>query len=138
MAIEWNKTLSTGILWQDSQHKELFKRIDSLLDAMHAGLGKEEVKRLFRFLDEYFVIHFEAEERAMNSAGYPDMLAHLAEHTRFIDDIAELKKRCVAGITTALILKTQREVQDWLVNHIGTTDKAMAAFILKSGRLGRI
>lgn len=132
MAIEWSKTLSTGILWQDTQHKELFRKINNLLDAMSAGLGKEEVKRLFKFLDDYFVGHFEAEEHAMNSASYPDMLSHLVEHTRFIEDVAALKKECAGGVTGAFVMKVEARVVDWLINHIGSADKAMAGFILKA------
>lgn len=65
MGIEWSSYLATGVDWQDSHHRELFKRINRLLDAMASGYGKEEVANLFNFLDQYFVVHFEAENEAM-------------------------------------------------------------------------
>lgn len=132
LAIEWSPGLSTGVPWQDKQHKELFKRMDSLIEAMNMGRGKEEVSRLLKFLDDYFVVHFEAEEQAMNKYGYPGTVSHLAAHTRFIDDMAVLKGEFAKGPTTTLVIKVQRQVVDWLINHIGGIDKELGAFILKA------
>ncbi|MBI5644094.1 MAG: hemerythrin family protein [Deltaproteobacteria bacterium] len=129
MAIEWSNSLSTGLLWQDNQHKELFRRINSLLDAMNVGLGKEEVVRLFKFLDDYIVVHFEAEETAMSKNNFPGMLAHLAQHTRFIENISRLREECRENISTGLVIKVQREVVDWLINHIGGIDKELGTFL---------
>lgn len=129
MAIEWSDSLLTGLEWQDFQHRELFSRINSLLDAMNMGFGKDEVLRLFEFLDEYFVIHFDAEEQAMHKYDYPDTLAHIEEHTRFIDDIAKLRSVAVSGVSTGLVIKVQSRVVDWLISHIGSIDKSLGAFI---------
>ena len=133
MSIEWSNTLSTGLEWQDRHHKELFKRINKLLDAMTLGYGKEELVKVFDFLDDYFVFHFEAEEQAMSKFSYPGMIAHLAEHTGFIERVSKLRDECKKGPSAALAIKTQREVVDWLLNHIGGIDKTLGAFILKAG-----
>jgi len=37
MAIEWTNDLATGVSEIDYQHKELFRRINSLLDACREG-----------------------------------------------------------------------------------------------------
>ncbi len=132
MSTEWSGTFSTGVEWQDRHHKELFKRINALLDAMNAGMGKEEVLRLFKFLDEYFVLHFDAEEKAMYETDYPAALAHVAEHKGFIAEIAKLEDECRrTGMSTALVIKTQGKVVDWLLSHIAKSDKALGAHILK-------
>jgi len=133
MSIEWSNTLSTGLEWQDRHHKELFKRINALLEAMTLGHGKEEVGKVFDFLDDYFVFHFEAEEQAMSKYNYPSMISHLAEHTGFIERIAELREEFRKGPSTALAIRVQREVVDWLIRHIGDVDKNLGAFILKAG-----
>lgn len=133
MSIEWSNTLSTGLEWQDRHHKELFKRINKLLDAMTLGYGKDELVKVFDFLDDYFVFHFEAEEQAMSKFSYPGMITHLAEHTGFIERISELRDECKKGPSTALAIRTQREIVDWLLNHIGGIDKTLGAFILKAG-----
>ena len=133
MGMEWSRNLSTGLDWQDRHHKELFKRINRLLDAMAVGYGKDEVRTIFDFLDEYFVTHFEAEEQAMDKYHYPGMVAHLAEHTGFIDEIARLRKEFESGPSSALVIKVQREVVDWLINHIGELDKSLGCFLKAAG-----
>ncbi len=130
MAIEWSDSLSTGIPWQDRQHKELFNRISSLIDAINVGLGRDEVMKLFRFLDDYFVVHFDDEEQVMNKLHYPESLAHIEQHTRFIDDIAELRNYASeTGLSASVVIQVQRRVVDWLINHIGDTDQKFAAFV---------
>lgn len=132
MSIEWSKSLATGLEWQDNQHKELFKRISSLIDAMNVGLGREEVSRLFRFLDEYFVVHFEAEDEAMRKHNFPGGTFHMAEHRRFQQDVEVIKDECNGNVTTGTVIKVQRLVVDWLINHIGGIDKALGEFILRA------
>lgn len=129
MDIEWSDSFSTGIEWQDLQHRELFRRIKKLMYAMDSGMGREEVLRLFNFLDQYFVIHLETEERAMDEYGYPDILKHIEEHAKFIEDVSRLKEEAKNGVTAGLIIKTKRIVLDWFINHIGEMDKAFGAFM---------
>lgn len=131
MAIEWTTNLSTGVVWQDRQHKELFKRINKLLDAMTVGLGKEEVLRLFDFLDEYFVVHFEAEEQAMNRCNYANTIGHLTEHTSFIEDVARLRKETENNVSAVLIVEVEKRVVDWVINHFGGIDKELGECILQ-------
>lgn len=140
MGIEWTANLSTGIEWQDKHHKELFNKISRLIDAMTLGQGKEEVGSLFKFLDEYIVYHFEAEEQAMSKHAYPAAFIHTAEHTHFIEDIAALREEFAKGASTGLVIKVQRQVVDWLLNHICGPDKKLGEFLksVEGGRHGRL
>lgn len=65
MAIEWTQDLSTGSDEIDNQHKELFRRINSLLDACNQGKGREEIGKTVQFLEDYVITHFSAEEEYM-------------------------------------------------------------------------
>lgn len=132
MAIEWNRNLSTGVEWQDRHHKELFKRVNGLLDAMSVGMGKDELDRVFRFLDSYIVVHFDAEEQAMSKYGFPHAMEHLREHTGFIEEVAALRKEFADGASAVLVVKVQKLVVDWLINHIGGEDKKLGVHIIKS------
>ncbi len=128
--MEWNKILTTGVPWQDAQHIELFKRVNDLLHAINKGSGSEDVASLFAFLDEYIVYHFDAEEQAMHGSNYYDTVAHMAEHHRFIEDIARLRREGKAGMPLPeLIRKTESVVVDWLVNHIGGMDRYFGDFL---------
>jgi hemerythrin len=63
MAVAWTEELATGIEVIDDQHKELFRRIDGLLEACKAGKGREAVAGVLAFLENYVVEHFAAEEK---------------------------------------------------------------------------
>lgn len=71
MAILWTPDLATKVDEIDSQHRELFKRINDLLDACNQGRGKEEVQKVIRFLEEYVATHFGEEEKYMEKYNYP-------------------------------------------------------------------
>ncbi len=126
-------SLLTGVSWQDRQHKELIKRVNRLIEAIEQGKGMAELERLFTFLDEYMVIHFEAEEVAMHNHDYPDTVAHLREHTMFIEDLAGLREGMEHFAQEELEAKAERLLVDWLRNHIGRVDKKLGLF-LKGGR----
>jgi len=137
VSIEWSSGFSTGLVWQDRQHRELFRRINALLDAMTVGLGRVEVERIFKFLDEYFAVHFEAEERAMHGCAYPEELSHVKEHSDFIERMAALRTEFAEGATTRLVIKVQKEVVDWLINHIGGVDRALGLYLVRAGKRPR-
>jgi hemerythrin len=132
MAIGWRDDLLTGVEEIDTQHKELFRRFDDLLNACNEGKGNEEVLRLFTFLDEYVVAHFTAEERIMRLCGYRDYLEHKQEHRGFVRRLEELKRKFRdegAGLT--LVISTNKMMIEWLTRHIDKMDKEIAAYFGK-------
>ena len=79
MAIEWRESLATGHEEIDNQHKELFKRFNNLLTACNKGKGNEEVGNLLKFLSDYVVSHFAAEEQLQirhNFSGYQETISN--------------------------------------------------------------
>lgn len=135
MAIEWNNDLSIGVDEIDNQHKELFRRINALLDACTQGKGKGEVGRVINFLEDYIVKHFNAEEAIQKKHAYPDYESHKTLHDEFRKSFSELKKSFeTEGAGLPLVLRTNRTVVDWLVKHIGRVDKVLGGF-LKSENL---
>lgn len=130
MSLQWTPDLAVGVIEIDDQHKELFARVNSLLDAMRQGQGKEQVENTVAFLADYVVTHFAAEERYMLRLRYPDYEAHRKEHEDFIDDFARIKKELqVGGASTSLVIEINRRVGAWLSGHIRRTDKALGAFL---------
>ncbi|MEK6776135.1 MAG: bacteriohemerythrin [bacterium] len=130
MAIQWTEELGTGVDMIDNQHKELFKRINDLLDACGQGKGIEEVGKIIGFLEDYVVTHFSTEEKYMTQYDYPDQLTHKGQHRHFINNFSDLKKQFETdGAGVHIVILTNRVVVDWLNSHIRKVDKALGTFL---------
>jgi hemerythrin len=130
MAIEWTVDLSVGIAEIDEQHKELFKRINQLLEACNQGKGKETVGQTIEFLGNYVLEHFGSEEAQMIKYNYPDYSQHKAYHTEFIKSFSELKAKFEAdGPGSHIVIMTNRVVVGWLNSHIRNVDKLFGAYL---------
>ncbi len=130
MAIAWNDNLSIGVDQIDNQHKELIGRIDGLFDACNNGKGKEEVLKVIDYLGAYVITHFSDEEGLQKKYGYPEYNSHKLLHTQFVKDFGILKDTLNKdGVTPMIIIKMNKLLIDWLLNHIKKTDKELAVFL---------
>src|SRR3970282_1435784 len=50
MAFQWRHDLSVGFQEIDDQHKELFRKINDLLESIGQGRGIQEVKNMIKFI----------------------------------------------------------------------------------------
>ncbi len=130
MAILWTDDLATGVSIIDEQHKELFIRINALLEACGQGKGKIEVANVIDFLEGYVITHFAEEERYMITANYPAYSEHKAQHAEFMNNFAQLKATFRdEGPGVHVVVKTNHLVIDWLRTHIHKIDKALAGYL---------
>ena len=130
MAIEWNEKLATGNSNIDNQHKELFRRFDTLLAACNQRKGKEEVHNLLLFLGDYVKTHFSMEETLQKKHNYPHYSAHKKEHDGFILDLQKLEVQLqLEGASFPLVIQTNQTIVNWLIKHINVMDKEMAAYL---------
>lgn len=130
MPIQWRQSYDIGLKEVDDQHKELFDKINNLLDACSNNKGKEEVKSTIDFLGDYVLTHFKSEEKLQEKYGYPEYKAHKAVHDQFVKEFADLRKRFDdEGPTLQFVAMVNRVVVDWLIKHIGNVDKAFGTFI---------
>jgi hemerythrin len=130
MALRWEPSLEIGIAAVDEQHRELFRQVNALLDAMREQRGAEEVQRLLAFLGRYIVEHFAEEERLMREAGYPGLGPHRLEHRDFIRDFQSLREEFEAGgPSPAIVVRLNVWLCGWLRRHASDTDQAMGRFL---------
>ncbi len=130
MPVEWTDDLATGVGEIDKQHKELFRRIDNLLNACTRGKGRDEVMKVILFLDDYVTTHFSAEEKFMKKYDYSGYENHKAQHLEFMQNFSELKAQFdKEGTGVHLVVNTNYMVVEWLQNHIRKLDKALGAFL---------
>jgi len=107
MAFQWRHDLSVGFQEIDDQHKELFRKINDLLESIGQGRGIQEVK--------------------YNYNGYP---AQKTEHNKFIKVLDELKKKIgTSDVLLSSLLTVQKVTVDWLINHISKMDKTLGSFL---------
>lgn len=128
--IEWQDTLSVGVLEIDIQHKLLFERVNNFLQACQSEAENDTVHRLFWFLEAYAVTHFGEEEKLMQQAGYPEFAVHRSQHQQFVAEVGKIKERLmVEGPTPSLIDAMTRFISDWLVQHISNMDRGIGSFL---------
>jgi len=130
MGLEWKESLAVGVDEIDNQHKELFKAVNNLLDACSRGDGKEETEKMMKFLGEYVIRHFSAEERYQQRSGYPDYANHKKLHDEFIIEFKNMQEQYhKSGANGVLIIQMNKKVSDWLLRHIGRVDKALGEYL---------
>jgi len=130
MALTWDKSLTVGVKSIDSQHQELFRQANALLEAMMKGQGKPEIERMLGFLARYVIDHFAGEEKLMAQYRYPATAAHKQQHLDFVKRFGELKGEFDRlGATGEIAIGLNRFVCGWLREHICTTDTALGRFL---------
>ena len=135
--MEWNEKLAVGIKTIDSQHKELFKRINNLVTAIKQQRCKAEIDSVLKFLDDYARIHFSEEEKHMQETGYAGHEEQRADHKRYLAALAELKEQAsqprIQGSSYDLSATTNQVVVDWIVDHIMKVDMRFGEYLKKRG-----
>ncbi len=135
--MEWTEKLATGILTIDSQHKELFKRINNLVAAIKQQRCKSEIDGVLKFLDDYARVHFAEEERRMRETGYPGIQEQIEDHKRYLNALAELKAQAslprIQGSSYDLSATTNQMVVDWIVGHIKRLDMKFGEYLKSKG-----
>jgi len=130
MAFAWSPALETGNQVIDSQHKELIKAINNLLEACQQGQAQDKVGPTLDFLISYTKKHFAEEESLQLRSSYPDFQNHRKLHESLLKTVndlsAEMKKN---GPTPVFVNNFIRNVGDWLVSHIKKEDAKVAAHI---------
>lgn len=129
--IQWNDNLASGSSEIDSQHKELFERINSLLATFGKGsIDRQEFSKIIQFLTDYVVFHFGNEENYMAKFSYSSTSQHKAQHQQFVRIFGKLKERMmIEGINPELAEETRQLLVDWLINHIKYSDRALGMFL---------
>ena len=130
MKVEWQEYLAVGVVEIDNQHKELFRRFNSLQAACRQGQGLEELSNLLAFLGEHVASHLEMEEQLQIAHEYPGYPQHKEEHDGFIRNFRKLEEQLKAkGTTPELLIQTNMTLADWLTRHFTWTDKDLAKFL---------
>jgi len=132
MYLDWDEKYKVGVENFDFHHKHLFELMNELAVALNGtktAVNKEDV---LDALADYSLIHLDAEEKAMQTHGYPDYESHKKEHQEMRDRVDEFHRRHNAGepVATMSILTF---ISDWWTNHIENVDKKYSEFFSDKG-----
>jgi hemerythrin len=119
--VRWKDELSVGNLTIDNEHKELFRLINAFYNSIVGNSGKTAIIQAILDMERYIKVHFTAEEEMMRRAAYPEYNFHKAEHQKFVDTVADFKKRYEEG-RLLLSLEVSGFVKNWITEHIMKTD----------------
>lgn len=131
----WSDNFLTGIADIDAQHQELIGIINRLHDAVQSGSEMKANIAILEHLAEYAQRHFDREEALMESADFPGLNDHKAQHHvarstvhHFRNDY--LEGRIVLNNDLLQFLKT------WLTEHILGSDLQYVGFFRARGITG--
>ncbi|MFA5986999.1 MAG: bacteriohemerythrin [Parcubacteria group bacterium] len=125
----WTEDMTVHNDILDMQHKQLFGKINELLEAIVNETTENVVDDMVQFFKDYMDQHFHYEERYLTENGYPDVLAHKQKHAVFVDKYYELKKKLGDGVdTNTLVLEIENFMGSWLTQHILVEDHLYARY----------
>ncbi len=119
--INWNESLTTGIMLIDAQHKILVNKVNYLHECLYQKNSCDNLPILLDELLEYTFYHFETEENLFERYEYSDRESHVLEHNNFRDYINSfLKIEDKNNLLEALNLLSY--LKEWIEHHIKEVD----------------
>lgn len=134
----WKEKYRIGVELIDTQHQELFKRVESFLDVVQSKeewqekLG--EIKNTMGFMQEYVVRHFADEEEFMQSINYPYLERHHEEHAKFKQAVGDYVERLqMEGYSEELVQEFGGKLMTWLILHVAAQDQKVGKYVAEQG-----
>lgn len=134
----WKEKYKVGVNLIDTQHEELFNRVWEFIQAVQSKNSWEskldKVKETMAFMEEYVVIHFNAEEAYQAKINYPDMENHKKIHRDFkqmINDYVTILER--DGYPEKIVQELGGKLMAWLIMHVAQTDQKIGDYVKNQG-----
>ena len=129
MRYELTQDLLTGNNLIDTEHKQLFEEINSLLDACSQGKGREKLMDTATFLNGYVNKHFGDEEKLQQSSNYPDYSSHKTFHDGYKRQLFQSTQELLTNGPTVKALSQLNQVAGILISHIRIEDRKLAKYL---------
>ncbi|MFP5221784.1 MAG: bacteriohemerythrin [Acidobacteriota bacterium] len=127
--VEWDESFAIGVDIVDTQHRELFRVINSF----HQRIGAEDDAFALRValdsLKNYVTYHFGTEEKLLARGGCPELAQHQGAHAAFTALVGryEASRDDADGED---LLRLQDFLVGWLVSHIRDEDLRLKEYFL--------
>jgi hemerythrin len=131
MVYQLTNDLLTGNTIIDSEHKELFRVVNLLMDECSKGKGRSQLEPTIKFLVDYVNKHFAHEEQLQKNSNYPNMAAHHMFHENYKRKLMEIVNAIPSSGPGVKDLANMNMHIGLLVSHIKTEDKKLGSFLKK-------
>lgn len=128
--IRWTPDYQIGHEQIDSEHRDLFERVNRFHDAWSERHDRREIGLLLSQLIEYAERHFHNEEEIMSRASYPGLEEHAQKHEKLVEAVFALAEKLEERAFNPSH-QTIRFLRSWLSDHILHDDMAYKAFLAK-------
>ncbi|MDE6621293.1 MAG: bacteriohemerythrin [Lachnospiraceae bacterium] len=126
MAGLWKEEYRIGVDVIDEQHRQLFNKIEHLLEIAKSGSwekNRRECMETIDFLVKYTIIHFETEEKFQKEKGYVSFEEHVKIHREFTNTVLVYKDLLNNNFSAKTLKSFIGTLLAWLVNHVCVCDK---------------
>lgn len=134
----WKEKYKIGVPLIDKQHEELFKRVSDFIQTVR-GEGNwesklDKVKENMAFMQEYVVVHFNAEEAYQEKISYPGLENHRQVHAKFKADVNGYVQRLgQEGYSEELVQEFGGKLMAWLIMHVAAMDQKIGEYVEGQG-----
>lgn len=134
----WKEKYKIGVTEVDNQHKELFNRVSEFIKTVQSEgpweEKQEKVKETLDFMQEYVIVHFDAEEAYQKKIGYPGYDKHKEAHEKFKGGVYQYADRFEKeGFTQELVQEFAGKLMAWLINHVAAMDQKIGEYVENQG-----
>ncbi|NLY70814.1 MAG: hemerythrin family protein [Clostridiales bacterium] len=137
----WKDNYELGVPVIDAQHKELFRRVESFLQALRSEVSWDEkipkINGTLEFMKGYVVEHFRDEEEYQKSINYPGYGFHKQIHDGMVNYVQEVSKQYEQSESNERLMQEfGGRLLAWLINHVAAEDQRIADYAKKKGMSG--
>ncbi len=129
MQYQLTPDLETGNKQIDEEHRELFARVNRLMQACSSGRGRTEAGPAMDFLRSYVATHFRHEEALQRDAKYPDYAPHKQFHDQYEKKLRDIAAAVSASDVTLAELNQINQHISVLIMHIRLEDKKLGKYL---------
>jgi len=128
--LELTEDLLTGVEDIDEQHRTLLELGNKVINPSAYKTDGTIFEDALKFLADYVIYHFAAEEYVMRESNFPKYEHHREWHEHFKQEVSDCVNRAqTEGVSKDLKLKVSFAIENWLLEHIRITDSSLAKFL---------
>lgn len=124
--LTWSEDLAVGNNLIDGDHRKLIDMANRLHEVMQEGRGKDVLGKVLNNLIVYTQEHFKREEELMRKLRFDGLDDHKHEHEKLLEQVLDMQQKFERG-AVSLSIQMLHFLRDWLIDHIGESDKKLAA-----------